>query len=149
MSDLMLGTIIGGIIGLIPSVLSIVQTIYLTRSNRKLQLEMKRIELFYTNKRDALEQLMICLGQICCADHRPTCNQDYFAAAKRAAIFVSKETADGIETVNRLLYAIRCGKSGPIPFNEGPSVLALNNLIRVELECCLIGGKQPPKVKRA
>ena len=90
MSDLMLGTIIGGIIGLIPSVLSIVQTIYLTRSNRKLQLEMKRIELFYTNKRDALEQLMICLGQICCADHRPTCNQDYFAAAKRAAIFVSK-----------------------------------------------------------
>lgn len=149
MSDLMLGTIIGGIIGLIPSVLGIVQTIYLTRSNRKLQLEMKRIELFYTNKRDALEQLMICLGQVCDPAHRQTCNREYFSAAKRASIFVSKETADGIEAVNRLLYDIFCGKSGSIPFNEDPSVLALNNLIRVELECCLIGGKQPSKVERA
>lgn len=149
MSDLMLGTIIGGIIGLVPSVLSIIQTIYVTRSNRLLQLEMKRIELFYTNKRDALEQLMVCLGQICYPAHRQTCDQDYFAAAKRASVFVSKETADGIEAVNRLLNDIFCGRSGPVPFNEDPSVLALNNLIRVELECCSIGRKQPSKVKRA
>ena len=55
MSDSLIGVLIGGLIGLVPSLISVILNWNNAKADRKHQIKMKQVEIYTIAKRDALQ----------------------------------------------------------------------------------------------
>lgn len=93
MNDTLLGVLIGGSIGAVPVVLSVLAELWRNRSQRHHEIRMKQIELYEVPRRDALTAFMRYLGKLTADSHHDLeAKENYYCYARLAALYVSEET---------------------------------------------------------
>lgn len=136
MSDLLVGTIVGGLIGVVPSLVVVFVERSNLRSQQRHDINLKKIEIYEAAKRDALQSFMYYLGPM--AALFPTTgisHVEYYASAQKACMYVSKSTASLIsEVTQRVLEGKYVKEESKSRDAYAESLLEyLNNAIRDEL----------------
>lgn len=99
MSDLLLGVIIGGLIGIVPTIVSSFIEVWKMKTQQKHEINVKKFELYQTQKTASLLQYVTQLGALNNGSLSSDFGIDkYFAAAENAACFVPDE-------VRRLIFS--------------------------------------------
>ena len=118
MSETLIGIIIGGCIGLIPSILTVVLEFCKTRAQRRHELRMQRIELIDKSRIEALLEYSRQLGALLGDELNDELTfANYNAALQRASVFAAADTRAAMQAVHPLVLAAwNNGTSG----NEEP-----------------------------
>ena len=136
MSDALIGIIIGGCIGVIPSILTIVIELCKTRAQRKHELRMRRIELIDAPRIEALLEYSRMLGALMGDELNDDLSiANYNAAFQRAAVFAAPETRAAMQAANTiLLNEWRGGMSGQsMELPALPEFQTLNSCLHREI----------------
>ena len=116
MPDAILGVIIGGAFGLIPSVLVAVLNYRSRSEDRKHELKVKNLEVYGRNRLDAVTCYLNQFGALFSSfyDAKDFSYDKYFAASERAACFVSDETRSSMKKADGLIFAQSVKRDIPI-----------------------------------
>ena len=138
MSDGLIGVLIGGLIGLVPSLVGVVLTAKNAKADRRHQIKMKQVEIYTIAKRDALQKLMYCLGRISYSGYIQYEHlQEYLAAAKEACLYVSDKNAATIETVSSFAIQAYDEKEHKFQLLNDCLVESLDLALKEELASCV------------
>lgn len=138
MSDGLIGVLIGGLIGLVPSLVGVVLTAKNAKADRKHQIRMKQVEIYTIAKRDVLQKFMYCLGRVSysgCIQYQHL--QEYLAAAKEACLYVSDKNAKTIETVSGFTILAYDAKEHKFQLLDDALVKSLDLALKEELASCV------------
>ncbi|MBC8531783.1 hypothetical protein [Gehongia tenuis] len=135
MSDTLIAVLIGAAISIIPTVfISVFQFIGQNRQ-QEFQIKLERTKIYEASRKEALESFMYHLGAMV-SDRLPPDKftpANYFAAAKKACIYVSPDTAKLIETVNKLVDGNWNAQNHYTYLLDSNEFIALNQAISYEL----------------
>ena len=138
MSDSLLGVIIGGLIGFIPSLVGVIINSRNAKADREHQIKMKKVEIYTIAKRDALQKFMNSLGKVSYSRGiQYGYLQDYLAAAKEACLYVSDENVSTIESVSRFVLEAYDDKEHKHQLLNDSLVQSLDFDLREELASCV------------
>lgn len=136
MSDTLIGIIIGGCIGVIPSLLTVFLELIKTRTQRKHELRMRRIELIDSPRIEALLEYSRQLGALLGDELSEELTfANYNAAFQRASVFAAPDTRSAMQAVNPLLIkAWRDGTSSEsLDLVSLPEFCTLNDCLHREI----------------
>lgn len=139
MSDGLWGVIIGGLIGIIPSLVIVFVEAHKERKRQSFEIYLEHIRIYEASRKNALEDFAAHLGAMASSSLSSEFVPDrYFASAKMASIYVSDDTAAKINEVNNAiadkwnLHSSRRSGSASSLLSE-TEYTNLDRLIRAEL----------------
>lgn len=99
MSDY-IGVLIGGLIGIIPSIVIVFVELYKMKKQQQFELEMRMFDLFRRNQTEALLSFVSCLGALSSKELKYQDLNDYFSASEKASCYANDELRDLITKAN-------------------------------------------------
>lgn len=135
MSENLYGVLIGGLIGVVPSIVLIILEIIRQRMQERHEMNLKKIEIYEIARKQAIQDFMYHLGALL-STHVTTGLSiiEYNAAAKAVCIYVSNETQEIIERVN---YVVHMAWTGNTEDNRRIRELLLTDSNVVQLNMCM------------
>lgn len=147
MNSVFIGTIIGGLIGVVPTIATVVMNYRNSKQQRTHEIRLKKIEIYESARRIALEDFMYYLG----AMSSSSLPNDFsvakcLSAAKRACMYVSSETAKHIEIA--IGFVVEAWNHGnptiyPSQLHLDGTIRSLNEMIHDELRSGIYVGDDP------
>lgn len=137
LSDTNLGVLIGGLIGIVPTLATIIINLFNQRRQFKHELHMKEIDLIETPRLSALREYCRCLGVFlsdCSVNSDDESN--YLSAHASAAAFVSDETLRAMVAAQPIVMSGWHGDPSGLSTKEkldSPEIALLLELIRSEM----------------
>ena len=99
MSDY-IGVLIGGLIGVIPSIVIVFVELYKTKKKLQFELEMRMFDIFRCNQTEALLSFVSCLGTLSSNEINYKDIINYFSASEKASCYANDELRDLITKAN-------------------------------------------------
>lgn len=104
MNDTLLGIIIGGAIGVVPTLVTLIINVWQERSRQKHAMCMSRIELFEKTRLEAIQTYAKMAGALMSDSYGTEFGQDkYFSAYQNTCLFVSQKTRKAMLSFNDVL----------------------------------------------
>ena len=137
LSDTNLGVLIGGLIGIVPTLATIIINLLNQRRQFRHELQMKEIDLIETPRLTALREYCRCIG-VFLSDSSVNSNDEsnYLSAHASAAAFVSDETLRAMVAAQPIIMSGWYGDSSGLSTKEkldSPEIVLLLQLIRSEM----------------
>lgn len=148
LTEAQINVIIGGVIGILPSILLYLSNLRLERSRQSHELRLKRIDLVESERLRALREYAELCGQFCIGELTlNTSTKKFISTHNNAMLYVSTET---LHAMNLALPIILSSwndvhDNRKQSWNEVPEINVLVDCLRREMQLCALEIGKPQR----